>query len=81
MCYQKEEGKRGLYKIEHPLHKIFLLFPPPGKDPQSRVSREPRVLALACEYRLDFRLLPGSVFDPPLLREDECGLIFTNTGW
>lgn len=38
------------------------------------VSREPRVLALACEYRLDFRCPPGSVFDPPLLRGDERGL-------
>ena len=30
--------------------------------------------------RLDFRRLPGPVFDPPR-REDECGLIFPNSGW
>ena len=32
--------------------------------------------------RLDFRRLPGPVCDPPpLLRGDECGLIFPNSGW
>ena len=31
-------------------------------------------------YRLDFRRLPGPVFDPPL-SGDECGLIFPNSGW
>ena len=34
--------------------------------------------------RLDFRRLPGPVFDPPrreTLSGDECGLIFPNSGW
>ena len=34
--------------------------------------------------RLDFRRLPGPVFDPPRresLSGDECGLIFPNSGW
>ena len=34
--------------------------------------------------RLDFRRLPGPVFDPPrreALSGDECGLIFPNSGW
>ena len=34
--------------------------------------------------RLDFRRLPGPVFDPPrreTLCRDECGLIFPNSGW
>ena len=41
-------------------------------------------------FRLDFRRLPGPVFDPPhpppllilpALSGDECGLIFPNSGW
>ena len=40
--------------------------------------------------RLDFRRLPGPVFDPPRKERDECGmsvsgdecgLIFPNSGW
>ena len=34
--------------------------------------------------RLDFRRLPGPVFDPPrreALSGDECWLIFPNSGW
>ena len=31
--------------------------------------------------RLDFRRLPGLVFDPPRKEGDECGLIFPNSGW
>ena len=31
--------------------------------------------------RLDFRRLPGPVFDPPRREGDECGLIFPNSGW
>ena len=41
--------------------------------------------ALAYAIRLDFRRLPGPVFDPPrkekALSGDECGLIFPNSGW
>ena len=45
-------------------------------------------LALFCfcfpKTRLNFRRLPGPVFDPPrreTLSVDECGLIFPNSGW
>ena len=31
--------------------------------------------------RLDFRRLPGPVFDPPRREGDECGLISPNSGW
>ena len=40
--------------------------------------------ASTTRYRLDFRRLPGPVFDPPrkeTLSGDECGLIFPNSGW
>ena len=30
--------------------------------------------------KLDFRRLPGEVFDPPSFGGDECGLIFPNRG-
>ena len=53
MLYQKGERRRGLYKGEHPMHKIFYRFINEnlqGNDPRSRFSREPRVLWLAYEY-------------------------------
>ena len=46
--------------------------------------------ASTTRYRLDFRRLPGPVFDPPRKERDECGmsvsgdecgLIFPNSGW
>ena len=32
-------------------------------------------------HRLDFGRLPGPFFDPPRREEDECGLLFPNSGW
>ena len=53
-----------------------------GKEIYSLTRYYELLLLRPVTRRLDFCRLPGPVFDPPLLllRGDECGLIFLNSG-
>ena len=57
----------------------------PEQHPSNLTLRSGSSIILLREnLRLDFRRLPGPVFDPPrreTLSGDECGLIFPNSGW
>ena len=64
----------------------ILVFPPlkkksvhPGVTPSVKSVTPKKKFFGTHNDRLDFRRLPGPVFDPP--RRDECRLIFPNSGW
>ena len=68
-----------------------LFFLPAGSACKTMFTVVPdSFCASTTRYRLDFRRLPGPLFDPPRKERDECGmsvsgdecgLIFPNSGW